>query len=327
MMRYLCYILLLAHVGLLASCTYHFELDDVAEPPQLVLYCYPGSGDTTVVHLSQSLPLNQKGELASGLKGADVRLTINDETTGLVWTDDSIPGVPANSYYAVRKYEDGDRVSITATAGNLKATSSRTVIPSPFPLESVELVRKTENPGTIQFQIRFTDDALSRNWYALRVERKRMYWNDTIYTENTASIQFELDDEPLLHASSGLDDILMIENGFYQNLYFWNDEKIQGKKYTLRLNTNYEEDYENDFITPDGSEHIKFQVKYRVSLYALSEEFYKYLKSLNDQKNNGLGNAELAPIRATYTNVINGIGVVGGCRIFQTQWMNNLQEN
>ena len=30
------------------------------------------------------------------------------------------------------------------------------------------------------------------------------------------------------------------------------------------------------------------------------------------------------PIRSTYTNVINGIGVVGGCRMFQTEWIDNL---
>ena len=116
----------------------------------------------------------------------------------------------------------------------------------------------------------------------------------------------------------------MIENEFYQNLYYWADTKIQGKSYTLRLNTNYEADYEDDFITPDGYEHIKKQVKYRITLYSLSQEFYRYLKSLNDQKNNGLGNSELAPIRSTYTNVINGIGVVGGCRMLQTEWTDNL---
>ena len=139
--------------------------------------------------------------------------------------------------------------------------------------------------------------------------------------------QMKIYDEPLLNTSSGLDDILMIENEFYRNLYYWDDTKIQGKSYKVRLNTNYEADYEDDFITPDGVEHIKCQVKYRISLYSLSEEFYRYLKSLNDQKNNGLGNSELAPIRSTYTNVINGIGVVGGCRMFQTKWIDNLQEN
>ena len=45
------------------------------------------------------------------------------------------------------------------------------------------------------------------------------------------------------------------------------------------------------------------------------------MKSLNEQKNNELGNVELAPMRATYTNVENGFGLVGGCCLRQTEWM------
>ena len=308
-MKHLYHILLPVYIGLLSSCTYHFELDDVGASPKLVLYSYPGSGDTTVVHLSRSLPVSQKGELGRGLKGADVRFSVNGEAVSLAWTDDSIPGVPAQSYYAVKTYEDGDKVNITAAA------------------EGRKVVLKGGEPNQLQFWIHFTDNAQTKDYYALKVERKRQFWNDSEYSVENSSLTLNLDDEPLLNTSSGLDDILMIENGFYRNLYYWDDTKIKGKSYTVRLNTNYEADYEDDFITPDGVEHIKCQVKYRISLYSLSEEFYRYLKSLNDQKNNGLGNSELAPIRSTYTNVINGIGVVGGCRMFQTKWIDNLQEN
>ena len=326
-MKHLYHILLPVYIGLLSSCTYHFEQDDVGASPKLVLYSYPGSGDTTVVHLSRSLPVSQKGELVRGLKGADVHLSVNGEAVPLAWTDDSIPGVPAQSYYAVKAYEDGDKVNITAAAERMKAVSSATVVPSRFPLTSIKLALKDGEPNLLQFRIGFTDNAQTKDYYALKVERKQLFWNDGKYSEESSTLALNLDDEPLLNTSSGLDDILMIENGFYRNLYYWDDTKIKGKSYTVRLNTNYEADYEDDFITPDGTEHIKRQVKYRISLYSLSEEFYRYLKSLNDQKNNGLGNSELAPIRSTYTNVINGIGVVGGCRMFQTKWIDNLQEN
>lgn len=323
-MKLLSYILLTMYIGLLSSCTYHFELDDVGASSKLVLYSYPGSADTTVVHLSRSLPVSQKGELVRGLKGADVHLSVNGEAVPLAWTDDSIPGVPAQSYYAVKAYEDGDKVNITAAVEGMKTVSSATVVPSLFPLTSIKLAHKDDSPSQCQFRIHFTDHALTKDYYALKVERKQLFWNDGKYSEESNTLALNLDDEPLLNTSSGLDDILMIENGFYRNLYYWDDTKIQGKSYTLRLNTYYETDYEDDFITPEGVEHIKCQVKYRISLYSLSEEFYRYLKSLNDQKNNGLGNSELAPIHSTYTNVSNGIGVVGGCRMFRTEWIDNL---
>ena len=77
-MRYLYFVILFFCVFLFSSCTYHFKLDDFIESPKLVLYCYPGSGDTTIVHLSRSLPVSQKGELSQGLKAANVLISVND---------------------------------------------------------------------------------------------------------------------------------------------------------------------------------------------------------------------------------------------------------
>lgn len=326
-MRGLYFILSYACSILLVSCSYTFELDDVNEAPKLVIYSYPGSSDTTVVRLYQSLPVSQKGDLGYGLKDADVQLWVNNEAYKMLWTEDSLPGVPAHSYYVIRKCTDGDHVRVTAASGNLRVESSSTEIPSPFPLNSLEMIRKPDNQGKIQFRINFKDNAMAKNWYAIRVVQKQMIWSNNEYSETISAIKFELDDEPLLQSASGLDEIFMIENEFYKSLYFWSDEKIQGKEYTLRLNANYMNDYEDDFITPDGNEHIKCIYKYKVFAYSISEEFYRYLKSLNDLKNNGLGNSELAPIRSTYTNIKDGIGVVGGCRIYQTDWMDNLPEN
>lgn len=79
--------------------------------------------------------------------------------------------------------------------------------------------------------------------------------------------------------------------------------------------------YIPDYKTSIQDETFINRKQYKVYLYSLSEEFYRYLKSLNEQKNNELGNVELAPMRATYTNVENGFGLVGGCCLRQTEWM------
>ena len=192
-MNYLYQILLTVCIGLFSSCTYSFELDDVGASPKLVLYSYPGSNDTTVVSLSRSLPVSQKGELVQGLKGADVRLSVNGEAISLSWTDDSIPGVPAQSYYAVKSYKDGDKVSITAMAEGVKAVSSATVIPSKFPLTSIDLALKDGEPNQLQFQIHFTDNVSTEDYYAVKVERKQLFWNNGKYSEKNSSLALNLD--------------------------------------------------------------------------------------------------------------------------------------
>lgn len=327
MKKILPYILLTAYSCLISSCTYQFDLDEVDATPKLVAYCYPGSRDTTVVRLYRSLPINEKGNISSGLKGDEAHLTVNGEAVSLIWTDDSIPSVPPRSYYAVRKYESGDNILLTAKVHGMKPVSATTVIPPTVPIESINLVSKEGETKELQFQIRFKDKAQTKDFYALKIEQKDMYWENGEYSEYHSSLELNLDYEPLLKLSSGLNDILMIDDEFYQNLYYWNDTTIEGKSYTLHLNTSRQLDYEDDFTTPDGNVHTKRQVKYRISLYSLSEEFYSYLKSLNEQKNNSLGKAELSPIRPTYTNVVNGLGVVGGCRISQTGWIDNLQND
>ena len=255
----------------------------------------------------------------------DVRLEVNGTPVGLLWTDKALPGVPAKSYYTVQRYEEGDRIRLTASAEDLETVSSVTTIPAPFPLNSVHMERKPSDPGTLQFQINFTDKASTVNYYAVTVKERAKYWRDgdsRVYYDEEYTAYMDWNDEPLLKVSAGLDEILIGDYTYYEQLYIWSDEKIQGKNYTLRLNKTYISDYE----TSIQGEVYTNRKQYKVCLYSLSEEFYHYLKSMNEQVNNKLGESELAPVRPTYTNVENGFGLVGGCRMMQTEWMDGVKE-
>lgn len=311
-------------LSLVSSCTYYTPLDEVNEPSRLVLYCYPGNGENTVVRLSRSLPVGSKNAPAFSPEKAEVHFFLNGEEQPLQWTDDSLPGIPAQSFYRPGRLNERDLVRITAAADGMKAVTSSTAVPKPFLADSIRMERKPSDPGKLQFRIHFTDRKDTDNYYAVRVENKQIHNLNGNYNEWIYDLHFDLEKEPLLNTNTGLDDILMREENYYQNLYFWDDTRISGKSYTLRLTTNYMPDSEDTYDSPEGEVHAVYKYQYRISLYSLSEEFYKYLKSMNDQHNNELGKTELAPIRATYTNVTNGIGLVGGCRFTQTQWLDNL---
>lgn len=163
-------IIILAAFSLFSSCVYHFDLDEISEVPKLTVYSYPGSGDTTVVRLSHSLPVHDKGRKMYGLKGRDIRLEVNDIAVPLWWTEDSLPGVPAKSYYVVQSYETGDRVRLTASVEGVKAVSAFTIIPAPFPLNAVKIERKSSELNVLQLQINFTDYAKTKNYYAVTVK-------------------------------------------------------------------------------------------------------------------------------------------------------------
>ena len=86
----------------------------------------------------------------------------------------------------------------------------------------------------------------------------------------------------------------------------------------LRVDTYYDAGYEN--------EERKETIEFKIYLYKLSKEMYTYLKSLNRINNNDLGGYGLAPIRSHYTNVENGIGLLGGCNVYESEWISNPKE-
>ena len=65
-----------------------------------------------------------------------------------------------------------------------------------------------------------------------------------MYYDEEYTAYMDWNDEPLLKVSAGLDEILIGDYTYYEQLYIWSDEKIQGKNYTLRLNKTYISDYE-----------------------------------------------------------------------------------
>ena len=94
---------------------------------------------------------------------------------------------------------------------------------------------------------------------------------DGVENSSLESVEFDLKDEPLLNNSADLDEIFIFSNEYSQNLYIWDDEKIQGQEYTLHLAMDYQEDYDSEW-----SDHT-YKAEYKIYLYTLSAEFFKYL--------------------------------------------------
>ena len=277
---------------ILSSCTYEFNIDDVEAKRKPVIFCMPNTlGDTTLIQVSQSMNVNNKGTNSSAKP--DITFKLNGVEKEIKYID--------------------------------KATEkSSTVIPQPFPLDKWDMILKDGSYGReIQFRISFTDNADTKDYYGVRIIRKISYhnyypnYNLGADYDKLWGIEFNLDEEPLLSKKVGFDEIFDISKLHYQEIYLWDDTMLNGKSYTLHLGTNYSEDSVNEYNST-----VNF---FKIYLYRFSEEMYKYLKSINDIDNNDLGEYGLAPIRSHYTNIENGIGLLGGCSIYETDWIENLK--
>ena len=303
------------------SCTSSFELDDISAGEKPVLYCFPtADSDTTIIQLSKSIPVSEKGTPVRGVPGAEILFTVNGERKAVQWNESGKPGVPELCYYVVTPLSSGDRIDIEASLNGLPVASSHTVVPSNFHLDDISLDIKPGIENELLFKISFTDQDNSEDYYGIRVVERCVMefneqqadgqWERRVQTV-TSPVTFDLTDEPLINNKVGLDATFDLDYDFYQNMYIWSDETIDGKNYTLRLTAPYHPDSD----ISEGDRFLKTTTCYYVYLYRLAPDLYMFLKSLNDTKNNILGQNGLAPIRSNYTNVTNGFGVVGGCQL------------
>lgn len=320
---------------LFASCgASYIDLDDLEASDKLVLYCMPAAGvDTTLIQLSGSQAVSSSvvpwGYRAT-LTDAHVSYRVNGVEQAVQYAESKVGSVPSGCYYVVGALREGDRVSVEASAQGFPSVQGETTIPPSFPLDSVNLRTNIANNDE-QIQVAVTLSAAATVCpYAVHVVRRNrseyfQYRFGELISSSTGEgiyhLDMDLSEEPLLNNVTGMDEIFDVSNDFYENLYIFTNRTFLDRPYTLHLNTTY--------LRPDTSwdsdDHIIYRRTsyYRVYLYRLSSEMYQYLKSVNDISNNDLGLSGLAAIRSHYSNVSGGLGVVCGCNIFDTGWMDS----
>lgn len=297
-------------VGACVSCDKEVTVRNVEENGRLVVYCVPSNvRDTTFIQLlwSRALKGGVESERAAGRAEVSFRVNGVEKETGYVGK---------NLFYAVGRLKVGDEIEIMAQVPGVPAVSARTVIPANFPLKKVEGVRlNISGYQAVRFRITLQDYAETENYYGVRILCKRVFLEGISMPTSDSVVRpltLNVDNEPLMNDKLGVDDVFDLSNDFYQRLYIYNDSQINGKTYTLSLDC-----FERNSVGKSANE----KVYYKIALFTLSPELYKYLKSVNALNNNDLGKIGLAPVYKSYTNIINGIGIAGGCNLYETDWM------
>lgn len=315
-MRKFIYLSILAFCS---ACSYHFDIEEMGENPKLVIYSFPGNQDTTFIQVSKSISMSSKQDRQTALSGAKITFCVNGKEKEVQYAEEGSTSMPQACNYVLEKFYPGDRIEIKAEAENLPAVSSRTEIPAFFPLKQFNLVKKLDIYGKkiIQFQISLQDDPSETNYYGVIIEKMTDY-SGSYYISNLTLLNTE--EEPLLRQGA-LDNLLLGDSyDTYGGMYIFSDNKINGKEYTLRLNDN--NSYQPNSDSPDGTRWSRFY--YRVTVFGLSADYYLYAKNILDLRNNELGRYGLSPIRPTYTNIQNGLGLLGGYSMGQSEWLENI---
>lgn len=334
---YTLFIYTLLAVFSLTACKDDFDIDKVKSTPKLILYCMPTVGDTTVIELTRSLPVNTKGSITP-VVDAHINYSVNGKTAEVINMGDG-------SYKAVAHQQVRDRIELTAQADGLSAVSASTTILEAISIDnpSVKKVHLYSNYNEqaedfYQISATFTDNASTKDYYAVRVVSGTIIpkggiiytqdnWegdapSDNIdETDTVESVQqIYLDSEPLLNGIKQIDYDFGYDNNDYEHFYLFTDDDINGKTYTLHLNVAYE--YGHELIhLPNGNLYSQMVSSYyRVILYHITPEFYHFIHSIGSLDNNELAKAGLSNIAPSYGNVKGGIGMAAGYQKAKTKW-------
>lgn len=309
----LCFCFLTLAAGL-AGCYADFDLKVKDLPSRLVLHAFVLADSLVVAEVSNSWIAGQTAA-PPALAGARVALSLNGEFKE--WLHWEIPPLASDStlgkgrYYSTLRPREGDRVELKVEADGFEPAQGSNRIPEKVKIETVRaaLAGGTSGYRQMKMYITFQDQPGVRNYYGLKAYRS--FYNATtgelVFPYASESVILDYSEEPLFSRTGTIfDDLFTTENYVRGLLYPFSDERIDGERYTLKVSS------------PVGSEldrQEERKLRYTICLYALSEDYYRYIVSLTRQGTNSLSDYGLADPAMLYHNVTGGIGLVGTYQI------------
>lgn len=284
-----------AFAAVLASCEYKFELIGPDAEPKLFLVCLAGDNDSTVVNVGVALPVSRPMEKFD-MEPLALSLKINGESTDLEMKH---TGTWINSPYwvSIPQYKPGDKVEIRAELPGIKPVTASSELPEQIPGGKVFLEKENNKYETY---LTLSDIPSGCRYLGMKIIREvKVSIDDKILTSMT---------EMTADSDNGIFKEIAIQ-GSGSNLIFWDSNDVHADAVSLKLR-------------PGGGYHAEhLSIKYKLILYNLSDELYRYYLSL-EATNNGWG-ADAGLIYRSmyaYSNIDGGFGILGGMTVAQTDW-------
>jgi hypothetical protein len=273
-MKYIYYIIAVLVFG--SSCVKPIDLDLPAYSSKIVVNGEFDSDTTISVQVSRSLPIMQTSD-STGYLLQNAVVTIFENGTSI-----------GNAVYFSGRYVLNKKPVIGATydvevsAPNYTKAKASLKMPNAIPInasyiDSIGLDADGFKVG--QLTVSMTDDASTKNYYKFSIR----------YFSAGISTWFPLD---IIS-----NDVVFLNNDkLGDGSYLFSDRTFSGKTKTLKFNIE--------------SSSVSGSPKFEISIKTFNEDYFNYLRQTDDysQSGNGFSNDPVI----LRTNVINGLGMVGG---------------
>jgi hypothetical protein len=257
----------------LAGCQTEIDLKLPDKEKKIVVQGLISPSDPVRIYVTESLSVTSKAE--------DIKI-VNDAVVEL-WEDDQFVALlKYNAEAFVYEHNDirpkvGSRYTIKVITQNHDPVIISSTVPRPVPVDAVKSAHKKLPKENLEFEttldIAFQDRALEKNYYLIQVIYKDM--NQPLSASNMYQTVYH---------SGKFQGIPLVDEGW------------DGQLFSLSCFFSWEPREDKDSWA-------------QIRLYSLSEELYKYLKTLHMHRYS-LSEPYVEPV-PIFSNAINGIGLLG----------------
>jgi hypothetical protein len=305
------------------SCTNEIEFTGEQQQAMLVLNSFLTPDSVVKVQLTRSKFFLEDDTKFEAIANAEVKLFVNGSFVEKL--NYSTNGYYSGSYFP----KENDIVKFVAYAPQLaEVNASTNIVPkqliigvdsSSVSLGEAPMVQyHSQNGGpyitdTIGFsstigldlRVRFKDEPTVKNYYRL-VLKGKSYFEDGQVLESP--VNSTTDD--LVFGNNSAD--ILGEMSSYSSYNEFSDQLIDGETYELKTRVFYSFVKYKDNSTKPTSPNVGIKTITKqelvVELQSISESYYQYLKSM--KANQGGDNFFSEPVQV-YSNIVNGIGILG----------------
>ena len=148
---------LLAVLSLTVACECaEFDID-IPTTPKLVLLCFPGPADTTILQLYKTVPVGNTYSGYPFLEDAKVEFKVNGAPLEITYAAEQVGSVPEGCWFVPRGFNAGDKVEVSAAVDGAGRISASTILPPEPPIYEYQFA--IDEAGRKQLRMTFTDDS------------------------------------------------------------------------------------------------------------------------------------------------------------------------
>lgn len=330
-------ILLFVFLAGLTSCYKDVPFKGLDKEPKLFFQCLPGVQDTTVLWLRSTFPVNNGLEITE-VRNPKFMLKVNGETVELEQNDGISSAFPSDAFFSTVPLKPGDRLEVYAEADGFDPISSSTVIPEMFSDLACEAkVVPCPNPDyytahlgrgasqgiskeVTEFSVTFQDSPDVHDCYMAEVTEYAYYANqegNNLYNVGSVAYILPKDKTGFLLQPYVKTEAILAEHSSPWNTvndFFFrssrlacivDDSSFDGEMHTMNIQVN----------RMMSSTH---ELKYRLKLYRLTEEYFKYVKAWKIAENVDYAELPSSTPFMAYDNIDGGSGIFAGAQVFDS---------